>query len=93
MNKIKKLFAICEDSNWHVSLTYQRINDYSVEIYTGYVSSYENLFFSDGHASIDGAIQKGLDWCNGKIKVHNKCKTMGKYCNKKCVLCDKILFR
>lgn len=44
----EKVFEICQNNNLNVSLTWQRINDYSIEIYKGYKSSYELIFYTDG---------------------------------------------
>ena len=33
---MKKVFEICQNNNLNVSLTWQTINDYSIEIYKGY---------------------------------------------------------
>lgn len=49
---MEEIFEICRNRRWNVSITYQKINDYSVEIYTGYVSSYKRIFYSDGHISL-----------------------------------------
>lgn len=55
---MKELFEICQDRNWNVSLTWQKINDYSIEIYKGYKSSYELIFYTDGHTDKNEAIKK-----------------------------------
>ena len=55
---MKKIFEICQDRNWNVSLTWQKINDYSIEIYKGYKTSYELIFYTDGHTDKNEAIKK-----------------------------------
>lgn len=55
-----QLFNACIARNYNCSITYQRINDYSVEIYTGYVSTYKKIFFTDGHLKKEEAIKKAL---------------------------------
>ena len=49
---LEDIFAACKEYNIHCSISYQRINDYSVELYKGYKSDYKKLFYSDGHSSI-----------------------------------------
>ena len=60
MSKLDKLLEQCESMNLNCSFTYQRSNDYSVEIYTGYISNYNQLFFTDGHINPKHAAKKGL---------------------------------
>lgn len=60
MKKIKQLFDECNTRNLHCSITNQRITDYSIEIYKGYESSYEKVFYSGGHLKIKHAVRKGL---------------------------------
>ena len=55
---MKKIFEICQDRNWNVSFTWQKINDYSIEIYKGYKTSYELIFYTDGHTDKKQAIKK-----------------------------------
>ena len=57
---MKKLFEICQNNNVNVSFTWQRINDYSIEIYKGYKASYELIFYTDGHTDKKQAIKKAL---------------------------------
>jgi hypothetical protein len=59
-----QLFEKCKDMNYNCSITYQRINDYSVEIYTGYKSNYQLIFYSDGHSSSTDATKKGIKFLN-----------------------------
>ena len=55
---MKKIFEICQVRNWNVSFTWQRINNYSIEIYKGYKSSYELIFYTDGNTDKKQAIKK-----------------------------------
>ena len=55
---MKKVFEICQNNNLNVSFTWQTINDYSIEIYKGYKSSYELIFYTDGHTDKNEAIKK-----------------------------------
>jgi len=50
----------CISRNLHCSITYQKINDYSVEIYRGYKTRYEKVFYTDGHIKPKKAIKKAL---------------------------------
>ncbi len=60
MSKTKELFDLCLSEDINVSLTRQRITGWSVEIYTGYKSSYKSLFYTDGHTSRKSAVKKAL---------------------------------
>ena len=62
MKKIKELMAECENRNLNCSITYQRINNYSVEIYTGYEKKYKKIYYSDGHLRMKNAIKNGLKY-------------------------------
>lgn len=55
-----QLFDECKSRNWNCSLTYQRINDFSVEIYKNYKNNYELIFFTDGHLKKEKAIKTAL---------------------------------
>ena len=55
---MKKIFEICQDRNLNVSFTWQRINNYSIEIYKGFKSSYEVIFYTDGHSDKKQEIKK-----------------------------------
>ena len=56
-----KLFEECKSRSYNCSLTYQSINDYSVEIYKNYGKDYKQIFYTDGHSTSDEAIQEALD--------------------------------
>jgi hypothetical protein len=60
MSKINELFAECKTRNYNVSLTYQGINAYSVEIYTGYKQNHKLVAFVDGSLTAKGACKKAL---------------------------------
>jgi hypothetical protein len=66
---MKKLFEMCQNNNVNVSFTWQRINDYSIEIYKGYKSSYELIFYTDGHTDKKQAIKKALLFLNEKYSI------------------------
>lgn len=57
MSKAEKLLIECKSRNLHCSITYQKINDYSVEIYTGYMSTYQKHYYTDGHIRLKKAIK------------------------------------
>jgi hypothetical protein len=57
-----QLFAECKSRALNCSLTYQSINDYSIEIYRGYKSNYQKVFFTDGHIDKSKAIRKALKY-------------------------------
>ena len=50
------LINLCKSRNLHCSITYQKINDISIEIYSGYISNYEKIYYTDGHINIDDAL-------------------------------------
>lgn len=56
------LLAECKNHSLNVSLTNQRINDFSVEIYTGYKETYKCLFYTDGHLYYEAAITEALEF-------------------------------
>jgi hypothetical protein len=60
MKKAQQLMDECISRNLHCSITNQRINDYSVEIYRGCKTNYENVFYTDGHIKPKKAIKKAL---------------------------------
>ena len=62
---MKELFNECISRDYNCSITYQRINDYSVEIYTGYKSTYKLIFYSDGHLTHKKAVNEGLKFLLG----------------------------
>jgi len=55
-----QLFEECINRAYNCSITYQRNTGYSVEIYTGYISSYEKIYYTDGHTNKEKAIKKAL---------------------------------
>ena len=66
MKKAKKLIEECKSRSLNCSITYQHINDYSVEIYRGYESSYQKVFYTDGHLKSKKAIKSGLKYLTKK---------------------------
>lgn len=67
MKKAQKLMNECISRNLHCSITYQKINNYSVEIYRGYKSFYEKIFYTDGHTKSKRAIKKALKFLSNCI--------------------------
>lgn len=57
-----QLFQECKSRDYNCSITYQKINNFSVEIYTGYKSSYKLIFYTDGHTESKFAIRKTLNF-------------------------------
>jgi hypothetical protein len=55
-----QLFEECKNRAMNCSITYQYINGYSIEIYKGYETSYQKIFYTDGHTDPRIAIRKGL---------------------------------
>jgi hypothetical protein len=62
MNEPKRLMMECENRNLNCSISYQKITNYSVEIYTGYKKSYTLKFYTDGASSPKKAIKKAFKW-------------------------------
>lgn len=50
----------CKNINHCCSITYQKVNDYSVEIYSGTGIAYSKTFYTDGHIKPSKAIKKAL---------------------------------
>lgn len=61
---IEELINECKNRNLHVSVTYQRITDISIEIYKGYKSNYQCLFYIDGKPNLESAIIEATEWLN-----------------------------
>jgi hypothetical protein len=62
MNKPKRLMMECENRNLNCSISYQKITNYSVEIYTGYKKNYKLKFYTDGAISPKKAIKLAFKW-------------------------------
>ena len=60
MKKAQEPINQCISMYLSCSITYQPINDYSVEIYKGYKGSYELIFYTDGHIKSKKAIKEAL---------------------------------
>ncbi len=58
----EQLIAECQNRDWNISLTWQKINEWSVEIYTGYKSNYEKKYYTDGHMTKEVAIETALEF-------------------------------
>jgi len=67
MKKAAELINECISRNLHCSITYQRINDFSIEIYRGYKTSYEKVFYTDGHIKPNKAIKEALNFLYTQI--------------------------
>ena len=68
MKKITKLFELCKKRDWNISLTYQKINGYSIEIYTGYKTNYKKIAFIDGCLTQKEAVKKVSKFLKDKGK-------------------------
>lgn len=55
-----QLFEECKSKGLNCSLTHQSITDYSVEVYKGFNTTYQKIFYTDGHISRSVAIRKAL---------------------------------
>lgn len=55
-----QLFNECQSLNLHCCIAWQRINEYSVEIYKGYVSNYQKVFYTDGSTSREVVMRRAL---------------------------------
>lgn len=69
---LSELDLFCRNQNWHFSVTWQRINDYSVEIYKGYTKTYQSIFYSDGHSTMREALKESLKFIKNKENENNK---------------------
>lgn len=58
--KINHLFDECKNNDLHCSITHQRNNDFSIEIYTGYVDSYKSVYYTDGHIKLKKAVNEAI---------------------------------
>lgn len=54
-----QLFDECKQRACSCSITYQSINDFSVEIYRNEFT-YQSIYFTDGHLDSKRAIRKAL---------------------------------
>ncbi len=57
-----QLFEECISRVYNCSITYQKINDYSIEIYRGYKMNYTKIYYSDGDFDKEKAIKKALKY-------------------------------
>ena len=78
MKKITQIIDECRNRNWHISISYQNATSHSVEIYTGYVKDYKQIFLTDGHVTVKKAIKKALEFI---YKPENQ-KEICIYCEK-----------
>jgi len=69
MDKFNQLTDECISRSLNCSITYQRINDFSVEIYKGYGSNYGIVFYTDGHINPKKAIKKALQFLSKRTGV------------------------
>ena len=60
MKKTNKLFNECLKRDLHISLTWQRITNWSVEIYIGYRMNYRQIFYIQNVVSKKDAVKKAL---------------------------------
>ena len=68
MKKFNELTDMCQDRCFNLSLTWQKMTDWSVEIYTGYETSYEKKFYTDGHSNKKEAIKGAIEYMKGLKK-------------------------
>ncbi|WP_320034818.1 hypothetical protein [Halarcobacter sp.] len=61
----EKLFSECLSRDWSVSLIWQRMTNWSVEIYTGYEVNYNKKFFTSGHIHRAEATKEALRFLDG----------------------------
>ena len=54
----------CKLRNLNCSISYKRVNGYSVEIYTAYGFECQAVFYTDGHIKPKKAIKKALLFLN-----------------------------
>lgn len=66
MKKLNRLIDECKSQELNVSITYQRINGYSVEIYTGYLKTYKKYYYSDGGSSLKKEVKKAYKYFKNK---------------------------
>ncbi len=71
MSKTKQLFTECKNHHLKCSVSYQPINDYSIEIYTTYNRDAPPVFYTDGHISLKKAVKKALKFIEKKIDIKN----------------------
>lgn len=64
MKKINALMLECQNRNFHCSISWQRITDFSIEIYTGYESKYRKIFYTDGHIKLKHAVKEANKFMN-----------------------------
>lgn len=62
VGSIKELIEDCNMINLNVSISYQRMTGISIEIYTGYKSSYKEFYYQDGYISLDKAIKEAFEF-------------------------------
>ena len=62
MKKVKQVLGEALNRNLNVSLTHQRMNNWSIELYTGYVATYQKVFYTDGHSSPKEAAKHTLEF-------------------------------
>lgn len=63
MKKFNRLTELCQSRCFNLSLTWQKMTDWSVEIYVGYSSgSYEKKFYTDGHTKKKEAIKEAIKY-------------------------------
>lgn len=57
-NKVKDLISECKSRNLNCSVSYQSINNISIEIYKGFGKRYQMLFYTDGYIKLKKAIKE-----------------------------------
>ncbi len=59
--EFSKLEEFCISRDYNISVTWQRMTDWSIEIYTGYKTKYSKLFYTDGHIDKSEALNKAFE--------------------------------
>jgi hypothetical protein len=62
VKKFDELTGLCQNRCFNFSLTWQKMTEWSVEIYVGYTHSYKKKFYTDGHISKRKAIKKAVKY-------------------------------
>jgi len=62
MKKFDELAGLCQNRCFNFSLTWQKMTDWSIEVYTGYKTSYEKKFYTDGHNNKKEAIKEAIEY-------------------------------
>lgn len=68
MKKFNKLAVLCQSRGFNLSLQWQPLTKWSIEVYIGYSkSSYTQKFYADGHLKKNEAIRKAINYMNATV--------------------------